>query len=144
MESFKMSAALWKWTAVVGGMVSLALLVVTGVIGQTASDDGGNVLIAIVLGLAIGALLRAGMKRGWAEIVSDAGKPLVLSRPLRIGAAWRAVVLFFAGMFLINLLDQAAWSDASETILMLAALLAITEASLLMGLRYGARIAAPR
>jgi hypothetical protein len=53
--------------------------------------------------------------------------------------AWRAVGLLFAGRVLINILDQMAWSDLSQALLMAFALLVITGAAVLVGLSFGWR-----
>jgi hypothetical protein len=138
MNRFTLTPAQWKRTGVVSVLSSLGVLVISGVLASTASDDGATVLIAIILGLTIGTLTRSSVKRGWAHASGDGLQTTFNWTPRRrFGIAWRSLVLFFAGQALISLLDHFAWSDGSQLMLMLLALLVITETAILVGLRFG-------
>lgn len=142
MNRFNLTPAQWKATGVLSSLSSLGVLVISGVLASTANSDGATVLIAVILGLTIGTLARSSVKRGWAFAKATPLPATFGWTPsLRIGIAWRSLALFFAGQTLISLLDHLAWSDGSQLILMLLALLVITEAAILVGLRFGWNLA---
>lgn len=138
MTRFQLTPAQWKSSWIISTVTSFGLLVISGILAGVASDDGANVLIAIALGLSVGTLGRSFAIRGW-RYATD-GRPAAAftwTARRRLGIAWRVVGLFFAGQALINFLDHLAWSDGSQLALMLIALLVITEATALVGLRFG-------
>lgn len=138
MTRFQLTPAQWKSSWIISTVTSLGLLVISGILASVASDYGANVLIAIALGLSVGALGRSFAKRGWQYATDGRSAPaFTWTVRRRIGIAWRVVGLFFAGQALINLLDRMAWSDGSQLVLMLVALLVITEVTALVGMRFG-------
>lgn len=138
MKRFNLTTAQWKATGILSALSSLGLLVISGILASTANEGGATVLIAIVLGLTVGTLARSSSKRGWSYAMgTELQTAFVWSPRRRIGIAWRSLGLFFAGQALISFLDEIAWSDGSELVLMLSALLLITEAAIIVGLRFG-------
>jgi hypothetical protein len=96
-------------------------------------------MLTVVLGVTIGVLVRTSAKRGWQYANQASGRQAAFSwtAARRFGLAWRAVGLLFAGRVLINALDQMAWSDLSQGLLMAFALVIITGAAILVGLFFG-------
>jgi peptidoglycan/LPS O-acetylase OafA/YrhL len=142
MNRFRLTSTQRKSSAVLCILTSVGLFIIAGVLASTASDiDTATVLITVMLGVSIGILIRTGAKRGWNYSNEANGRQAAFgwTTARRFGLAWRAVGLLFAGRVLINILDQMAWSDLSQALLMAFALLVITGAAVLVGLSFGWR-----
>jgi peptidoglycan/LPS O-acetylase OafA/YrhL len=140
MNRFRLTSTQRKSSAVLCILTSVGLFIIAGVLASTASDmDTATVLVTVVLGLTIGILVRTSAKRGWSYANEANGRQAAFgwTAARRFGLAWRAIGLLFAGRVLINVLDQMAWSDLSQALLMGFALLAITGAAILIGLFFG-------
>jgi peptidoglycan/LPS O-acetylase OafA/YrhL len=140
MNRFRLTSVQRKSSAVLCILTSVGLFIIAGLLGSTASDtDTATVLVTVVLGLTIGILVRTSAKRGWGYFNEANGTQAAFgwTAARRIGVAWRAVGLLFAGRVLISVLDDMAWSDLSQALLMVFALLIITGAAILAGLFFG-------
>lgn len=143
-HSFQLTGA-QKWQIVwYGAAVVLGFFVLAAILGNTSmSLDALGLVYLLLFGLMTGISLRFGTKRGWQyhAMCHPPGTRCDLGGRVRLGMAWRAVVVWLGGRVLSVMLLNQADSDFSLELLLLVCIAVVVVAALYVGLRYGWRLA---